>query len=378
MPRNFFRYLLPDKAPADQHLIYIPYWRFRGMMFSCVAKGILSRFVDVSQLALMGEHAIFPGSLGLRSQAMKLKFVTPETDGTFIKSDIDFRQALSMFESRFNATRPGEPILREYIGETTSLIYAPCHVRDRIYDAVLNEPYAEAPQPHLRDVGDWPQCAQEGRNIRFQATLCPACGWDMEGERDSQVLSCRNCDSVWQPTARRFVQLKFGHVPAATEDPVRFFPFWRIRCRITGVELESAADLIRLANLPKVAQPSDQSKAFYFWSPAFKVPPQAFLRLAGSVTLAQPDTDSLTARLPDGRPHAVNLPVTEAAESLKITLAGFIKPRRHLFPRLKEISIRPLGFKLVYIPFTEGHHEYIHPHLKTAINKNMLNLSDNL
>src|SRR3989339_2060059 len=33
--------------------------------------------------------------------------------------------------------------------------------------------------------------------FRFVPTLCPHCGWDMEGQKDSLVLICRNCDSAW-------------------------------------------------------------------------------------------------------------------------------------------------------------------------------------
>ena len=102
-----------------------------------------------------------------------------------------------------------------------------------------------------------------------------------------------------------------------------------------------------------------------------------FVRLASHVTLSQPAATMLP-KLPQAPLHPVNLPIMEAVESLKIILAGFIKPRHNLFPRLPEISIRPVGFKLVYIPFVESHHEFIQPMLKVAINKNMLALSRNL
>jgi DNA-directed RNA polymerase subunit RPC12/RpoP len=376
MPRQFFRYRLPHKAPAGQRLVYIPYWRFRGMVFSCVAQEILQQFVDLSQLAL-NDDTVFPGSLGLRAQAMKLKFVTPETGGHFVQPDIALKQAMQRFEIRFNETKSGKPFFREYIGEATSLIYAPYYVSHKLYDAVLNQPHVSSPPPDF-DAESLPGGAPEGSGITFKASLCPSCGWDMKGERDSQVLCCHNCQSIWQPTARQFVALSFGHISARTRRPVRFFPFWRIRAAVSGLELDTAADVIRLANLTRVAQPADHKRGVYFWAPAFKIRPRVLLRLASSLTLSQPETGPLQAQIPPRDLQAVNLPIMEAVESLKITLAGFIKPRRSLFPKLPQISIRPLGFKLVYIPFVEGHHDYIHPAWELAINKNMLKLSRNL
>ncbi len=376
MPRHFFHYRLPHKAPDGQQLLYIPYWRFRGMMFSCVARDIQQQFVDLSQLAL-DDTPLFPGSLGLRAQAMKLKFVTPDTEGYFVHSSMSFKKAMQCFENRFNETKAGKPIFREYIGETASLIYAPYYVSNKLYDAVLNQPHAGL-SSHDFNPDELPGGSPGGGDIRFQAILCPACGWDMTGERDSQVLCCHNCQSVWQPTARQFVKLKFGHLPAATNEPVKFFPFWRIRATVSGLQLKTAADVIQLANLPKVARPEDHATDFHFWSLAFKVRPQVFIRLASSLTLSQPKAAPLIAEIPRYATHPVNLPIMEAVESLKISLAGFMKPRRHLFPRLPDISIQPLSFKLIFMPFIEGHHDYIHPGLNLAINKNMLKLSGNL
>jgi len=82
--------------------------------------------------------------------------------------------------------------------------------------------------------------------------------------------------------------------------------------------------------------------------------------------------------LPDCDLHPVNLPVKEAVESLKINLAGFMKPAKKLFPKLPSISIKPKSFLLVYIPFNTGHHEFIQPEFNMAINKNMLIMAKNL
>ena len=64
---DVFRYLLPSQAPESKNLLYFPYWRFKGMLFSCAGSGIAHKFVDVSHQAVLSH--LFPNSLGLRSQA---------------------------------------------------------------------------------------------------------------------------------------------------------------------------------------------------------------------------------------------------------------------------------------------------------------------
>ena len=75
--------MLPNAAPKNKNLVFFPYWRFKGMLFSCVESGIKHRFIDASHQAV--ESGYFPISVGLRSQALKLNFVVPESRGYFLK-----------------------------------------------------------------------------------------------------------------------------------------------------------------------------------------------------------------------------------------------------------------------------------------------------
>ena len=152
--------MLPQRAPEGRSLIYVPYWRFKGMMFSCVSDEIRHRFVGVSQLAL--ESPYFPSSLGLRSQALKLKFVTPESKGRFLTPHMTLQQAMRIFEKRFNQTLPAPAIHQAYIGEAASLIYSPIYVKDTIYDAVLNQPLMKVP-PEGFEAAHFPGGPPEGK-----------------------------------------------------------------------------------------------------------------------------------------------------------------------------------------------------------------------
>jgi hypothetical protein len=208
------------------------------------------------------------------------------------------------------------------------------------------------------------------------ATLCPHCGWDLKGQRNSLVLTCENCSSVWKASKNGFVKLSAAHVPGK-EDKLVYMPFWRLKVTIEGIRLDSYADLIRAANLPKAVRKGMETIDFHFWSLAFKLRPQDFLKLSRTITLSQPD-EKLLAGAPAATKHPVTLPLKEAVESMKITLASFLKPRRKMMEILPNISITPRSFILVYLPFHERQHELVQPRFAMTINKNLLAHAGNL
>jgi len=373
MPKGFFRYMLPHAAPEDMELFYAPYWRFKGMLFSTVPSGVKHRFIDVSQQAV--ETPLFPVSLGLRSQSMKLKFIASKTPGRFLKPVVQPEKMLQTFDARFGASLPKPVFHQAHIGETMSLIYSPFYIKEKkIFDAVLNKPVS----PALPDDFDMAQFKGGSPNwpTGFITTLCPNCGWDLKGHRDSLALLCHNCNSIWRPSRDGLKDTNFAHIAGEGEGLI-YMPFWRIAADMSEIVLNSYADLIKLANLPKVVQEGWDEIMFRFWVPAFKVRPRVFINLERNMTLSQP-VEKLVGKIPEERLYPVNLPLKEAVESLKTILGGFLKPKQKLLPLLPDIAVNPRSFLLVYIPFNEGHHEYIHDGYSLAINKNQLALSKNL
>jgi hypothetical protein len=356
----------PDKQ------VYFPYWRFKGMFFSCVSDGIKHKIVDVSHQAV--NSRFFPTSVGLRSQTLKLRFVSPETEGRFLSPDLPFKDMLRIVEKRFSRSLPGPIFLQSFIGETLSQIYSPFYVDTKVYDAVLDRPVSTA-LPEDFDISALPGGRPDWR-VQFIPALCPNCGWDLNGERDSLVLNCRNCNSVWYPGEKSLKRMKFAHIPDG-EGNVLYLPFYRIKADISGITLDSYSDLVKAANLPKVVQEHWKDKAFHFWSLAFKVRPKEFLRFARNVTLSQPQ-ENLVHEVPDAKLHPVTLPITEAVESLKLNLAGFLKPAKTVLPELRNIHIKATGIQLVYIPFHENRNELTQPTFQLRINKNLLRYARHL
>jgi hypothetical protein len=93
------------------------------------------------------------------------------------------------------------------------------------------------------------------------------------------------------------------------------------------------------------------------------------------MTLAQLQTEVEVA-LPHTRHYRINLPITEANQSLKVNLASFLKPKNKLVDMLPKVDTDARSFALVYVPFIEEHNQYIQPELQFAINKNILTLSE--
>jgi hypothetical protein len=373
MPKGFFRYMLPHDAPDEAELFYAPYWRFKGMLFSTVPGGVKNRFIDVSQQA-MGS-TFLPVSLGLRSQAMTLKFITSKTPGQFLKPTVPAEKMLQTFDDRFGASLPKPIFHQAHVGEALSLIYSPFYIKgNKVFDAILNQPVS----PKLPD--DFDMALFKGGSPNwptgFIATLCPNCGWDLMGYRDSLALLCHNCDTIWRPSKDGLRKTGFAHIKGNGEGSI-YMPFWRIAADISEIALNSYADLVKLANLPKVVQEGWDELQFRFWVPAFKVRPHVFVNLERKMTLSQPG-EKLVKTIPKERLYPVNLPLREALESLKTALGSFLRPAQKLLPLLPDIAVTPRSFLLVYIPFREGHHEYIHDGYRLAINKNQLKLSNNL
>ena len=370
---RFFRYLLPHKAPEGTDLIYFPYWRFKGMLFSCLPSGIQDRFLDLSQQAVPSPH--FPVSLGLRSQAMRLRFVSPDTQGWFINPSLPFHRVMETFLARTNTRLPAPLFHQAAIGESLSLIYAPFYLGSRIMDAVLNQPVTETAGTTF-SIEDFSGGAADYR-IRFIPSLCPDCGWDLSGCRDAEVLHCHNCSALWQASKNGMQRVKAAHLPAPGDTDTCYLPFWRIAADVSGAVLNSYADLITLANLPKVIQPQWHKVPHYFWSPAFKLRPRSFLRLTRHLTLAQP-RDGLEGSVPDGTLHPVNLPVSECVEMLKLNLIDLMRSKKEIASRINDLTVTPRRHLLVYLPFDVSHHDLVQTTFNIAVNRNQLALSTNL
>lgn len=366
-------YFSPSKEiSADQELIYLPYWRFKGVQFSCRPGNVAHKFLDISRIAMKNRPQTVPASLGLRSQALTLKLISTKTKGTFLRPWA-YKQTLVNMDKRLGSNKTN--VFQENIGETSSLIYSPFYTKnDSLFDGILNKPVGPCKRGEINT--DAPNICRPEKEIFFISGLCPSCGWDLEGSSDSLAMVCRNCDTLWRTYQNKLAKIRFGCVKPESETDV-LLPFWKIKADVSEITLKTYADLIQLANLPKGPADKFKEQNLFFWAPAFKIRPKLFLRLLVQLMILQPDP-TFGKHLGKFRLSTANLPSSEAIETIKVSLGALIKPANLDIAALSKMVVNPSAIELIYVPFKSQAHDLYHPKLGVSINKNALKLSSNL
>lgn len=364
-PLEFF---IPPRISSPGTLVYMPYWRLRGNVFVLTASSTQHKILDSSLLAVK-TNSVLP-TLGLRAQAMTLHFVEPTTPGSFVQPDLSsaiLKAQLVKFIPGLDL--PNEKRLVAYIGDSLSLIFQPLyaleqHFIDGLTGKILGPMDVDREKFH-----------PASSSLRFVSTLCPKCGWDLQGHSQSLVQTCSHCETTWEagPNQGKEVQVCFR---TSVSSPDLYLPFWNVHFATTGFTLKTWSDLIQLTNLPKVPQPWMAVTPFTFRVPAFKIRPELFLNLASAVSLHQPG--QVTSTLPKVPLHPVTLPKNEAFEAIPVVLGRMAPARKSLFLRIQGGKIAPVQATLEYIPFVQQKEEYFQPELGMAILKNALHWSTRL
>jgi hypothetical protein len=362
-----FQYYLSPKGKKDG-LTYLPYWRILGMIYTIRGTNIHHRILDTSRIAV--RLKTIPFSLGARPQTQHLRFSMGKLDGNFIPHTVPLTKVLSDAEHQLAElgvdVAAHDPIEKVYIGETTSIIYAPYIHLDSVWVDAIQTKYkyvldqsADIPSEDLQSADNW--------SPQFFPAMCPDCGWDLNGKGESCAFICDNCSTAWASSPAGLKRVKMGASLKQGEHVV-YIPFWRIRPAISGEAITSYADLVRFANLPKVVQPKWETTPLYFWAPAFKIHPSFFLRLGGMLTISPPeDIQYEDIRLK--KVYPVTLPLEEGVESLKIIFASLVVSKRKNYVRLPEINFSAEESELIFLPFVSKGNEFIYEKQNIAIQK---------
>ncbi len=358
-----FRYVLPPKK-CNGKVCFVPYHRFKGCVYSCYSQRIDFRIMDFTQLS--AHFDFLPITLGLRPQAMKLRFASQGLTGSFLKSGSSMADVLDKFVSKTLHTKE-KLIYRAYIGETTSKVYLPLSLENgfvvdavtgkRISNTRINDTLFET---HLDSDSGWQPL--------FLATLCPHCGWDLHGEKDSVVLTCPNCRSAWRISQKSLKKIPF--IVAKGNGDSLYLPFWKVTATASNGGIESFADFIRITKQPRIVQRQWENKKMSYWVPAFKIRPKIFLRTATQLTIAQGDFEG-DGPMPD-IVHPVTMPLEEAIQSLTLVFANSATNKKDIFPLLPDLQFIEPDASLVYLPFLRTSHDLNFEHLPVSINKSAL------
>ena len=189
----------------------------------------------------------------------------------------------------------------------------------------------------------------------------------MEGEKDSVVLTCSNCETAWEAKRGRFVNITL-HIAAGGQPENTYLPFWKMSVQAKGIGINSYADFMRVTNQPRVIRKEWENQDMSFWSPAFKIRPKLLLYLSRRLTVAQTELD-ISGKFPDKNLSPATLPLSEAIQGIKVTLAGCAITKKRVMPLLPDINFSIKNASLVYLPFRETVHEMVQPHTRVSINK---------
>ncbi len=365
------RFVLPHILPKDireEEVYFIPYIRFKGHIYSCQGFELSHKIIDTTQLGYGSSR--LPHTLGLRAQAMKLQVVGRNTPGRFVKLTEKVKDIFHKAAKLTTAFSETDDIIyhRAFIGETISIIYLPTYFRDDILiDGVLNRKLAKnIPQAILKKLSS-PVKKEWIRN--YIATRCPHCGASMSASRDSLVMECRNCKSLWEEKNGEFSKLNYSVVPSDSAE--LHLPFWKIAADVKGVELDSFGKYLQLTNQPVVVSESDDNIDFYQWIPAFKIRPRYFIHFAKNLTLSQIKLSQGTAAL-GKHLYPATLPLSEAVEALKTTIAAAVMNKRAFLPNLPKIKIQKREAEMVFLPFHYLGHDLVQDHTGVTVAANIL------
>ncbi len=390
---DFFRFYLPPAEGIPENIYFIPYWRIKGLSFTIQEKDIVvehngslfsyslsstikrvdisNKYFDINFLSL--DSKLFPHSLGLRPQAMKLKFMgSNKHEGKFLKFPSKSSETIiNAYQKRTDGVYKAI-----FIGETTSVIYTPVYcANNRVYDAILKRPF-ELMQRDMEIEQALISAEDEKWHVEFLPLLCPDCGADLPGEKDALIVFCDNCRAAWDPSGKKFSRVKYS-VWQETKDDITYLPFWQLKVKVSGIKLETYADLIKVANLPKSPSEVWAQTPFYFFVPAFKLNPSLFLRWCRQLTVT-PLPENLTADFPVKKIYQVTLPVNEAMESSLLTLASLIADKRNLADLLSSLNFTLEDSSLVLHPFRVSAGELIHTKLGFPMDINALNMGTHI
>ncbi|GAB4342418.1 MAG: hypothetical protein Kow0089_17470 [Desulfobulbaceae bacterium] len=372
-----FRYVLPDRLEPEErrHLVYAPYIRLKSNLFQVTELGISHRVVDTTQLGFVMPG--LPPSLGLRPQAMKAIRVTEKTPGRFLRLSVQARTILdkAVQLSKLSGEVGNHLLHRVYIGDQVSLVYLPLHRDDTsLCDAVTDNPLIELDRiTKYSLVGT---TFNPRWQISFLPTLCPRCGWDLEGDTDCLAPTCSNCETAWELTGNGLRRVPWEVQPGDTTTPLHL-PFWKVRTVIPALEIGSFADFIERANLPMVPRREWRDQPMEFWIPAFKIRPHTFLAIARQVTISNWRLSLEPGRKTSGL-YSANLPSTEARQAIKIVLAACAASPPRIFPFLPETRPREITATLVHLPCRDRGHDWVQPQTGTAIPKSVLRFGRSL
>lgn len=370
------RYRLPpaQEPPGDAPLVYLPFWRFRGLRYRVsgeppqVQGGLLDATVPALEALPAGAN------LGVRPQVVPLA-----VDLGGVPSVVPDRcaaAAVEAAEGAVEALHGGRALFTRLIGEMACLVLAPYTIEERAAGWVLREalkdgasyPLTQAQAGALRAEPSFGgHGAGRAGRVSFLPLRCPECGHGLPASPGAAALLCGHCTRAWWVRGGRLAPMPYA-ARRARDRGARYFPFWELAFRATGLSARNRAELRRWAVSYQPAPEGWDRQPCLLLVPGFKLQPRTFLRLARVLSLAPldvPPSPHLFGEPLEAEP--VRLPLGEAAQALKVLLAQLVAGRPREFARIPGLEVRVKRARLVYLPFHRRRDEWVEESTGTAL-----------
>lgn len=353
-------------------LVYLPFWRFRGLRYRVTADppqvdgGLLD--ATVPALAALPSGA----NLGVRPQVSPLAMDLGGAPA--VAPDRSAAAAVEAAEGAVESLHAGRALFTRLIGETVALVLAPHTIEERAAGWMLQEalrdgavyPLTEAQAQALRSE----PATQAGRTtgrIAFLPLRCPECGHGLPASPGAAALLCGHCTRAWWVRGGALVPMPYA-ARRAQQRGARYFPFWELAFRATGLPAQSRAELRRWVVSYQPAPEGWDRQSCLLLVPGFKLQPRTFLRLARVLSLASldvPPSPHLFGEPFEAEP--VRLPLAEAAQALKVVLAQLVAGRPRELARVADVELRVKRARLLYLPFHRRRDEWVEEATGTAL-----------
>ncbi|HIJ60486.1 MAG TPA: hypothetical protein HPP56_07735 [Nitrospirae bacterium] len=123
VPIDYFKYYLLAKSGETEETYYFPYWRLKGIAYTCSNFTVTKQIVERSYRAINVNY--IPFTLGYRMQTLKMRFVSSEHEGRFITQDGLNREYIFNIDEADIFKNDMIPVYhRAFVWESISVIYS--------------------------------------------------------------------------------------------------------------------------------------------------------------------------------------------------------------------------------------------------------------
>ncbi len=397
-----FRYRLNSTHKIeDVQLLWLPFWRFRGLRYAVGPEDRLdTSLIDTT----VGAHSTIPRdmTLGIAPQGAGVSLIASARH--LPPSDISVKSAIMAADIRLRVLEQVPACFYRLVGETTSLIYAPFMVAERhqrdgtavlkglwgdgktfsisLQQLEMLETYQDitSASPSFLGSGQLPRRF----NIKFLPLICPECAAPLPKEPHALIVRCPICSEAYGIRGKEFARLEYLYtdVPGVFADfdtDICFLPFWVMSLDLIDFPLNNRAAIRRMLISWKRVPDRWEEEPVQLTMPAFKLNPGLYVKVAARMSIAAIDIPEENPHIPQRQPFfPVKLPVEEAAQAVKVVLFQMFRRRKRLIALIPKVKLRVREIRLLFLPFQRAGREMIQCHTGLAINRRALDLGDNV